>query len=115
MAVQPFGTAIIAIVLLLVIPLGASAAGWTAPLAVIIPYAAFTLFLVGFVVAQQGAIQLRSVGADVFVINLIGRSTARELGILLTAIAAVLLNLFFNGARGDTAAAIEAAKTAEAH
>ena len=49
MAVQPLGTAIIAIVLLLVIPLGASAAGWTAPLAVIIPYAAFTLFLVGFV------------------------------------------------------------------
>jgi phospholipid/cholesterol/gamma-HCH transport system permease protein len=44
------------------------------------------LFLVGFVVAQQGAIQLRSFGADVFVINLIGRSTARELGILLTAI-----------------------------
>lgn len=44
------------------------------------------LFLVGFVVAQQGAIQLRQFGADVFVVNLIGRSTARELGILLTAI-----------------------------
>jgi NCS2 family nucleobase:cation symporter-2 len=38
-----------------------------------------------------------------------------ESGILLTAIAAVLLNLFFNGAKGDTAGAIEAAKTAEAH
>ena len=38
-----------------------------------------------------------------------------ESGILLTAISAVLLNLFFNGAKGDTAAAIEAAKTAEAH
>jgi len=34
-------------------------------------------------------------------------------GILLTAIAAVVLNLFFNGAKGDTAAAIVAAKTAE--
>lgn len=38
-----------------------------------------------------------------------------ESGILLTAIVAVTLNLFFNGARGDTAGAIEAAKTAEAH
>lgn len=38
-----------------------------------------------------------------------------ESGILLTAVAAVLLNLFFNGARGDTSGAIEAAKTAEAH
>jgi NCS2 family nucleobase:cation symporter-2 len=38
-----------------------------------------------------------------------------ESGILLTSIAAVALNIFFNGARGDTAAAIEAAKTAEAH
>jgi uracil-xanthine permease len=36
-------------------------------------------------------------------------------GILLTAIAAVVLNLFFNGAKGDTAEAIVAAKTAEAH
>ncbi len=38
-----------------------------------------------------------------------------ESGILLTSIAAVLLNLYFNGARGDTAASIEAAKAAEAH
>jgi xanthine/uracil permease len=38
-----------------------------------------------------------------------------ESGILLTAISAVLLNLFFNGSKGDTAAIIEAAKTAEAH
>jgi uric acid transporter len=36
-------------------------------------------------------------------------------GILLTAIAAVVLNLFFNGAKGDTAEAIVAAKTVEAH
>ena len=38
-----------------------------------------------------------------------------ESGILLTSVAAVLLNLFFNGAKGDTAASIEAAKSAEAH
>jgi phospholipid/cholesterol/gamma-HCH transport system permease protein len=44
------------------------------------------LFLVGLVVAQQGAVQLRQFGADVFTVNLIGRATTRELGILLTAI-----------------------------
>ncbi len=38
-----------------------------------------------------------------------------ESGILLTAVAAVVLNIFFNGTRGDTVGAIEAAKTAEAH
>jgi NCS2 family nucleobase:cation symporter-2 len=38
-----------------------------------------------------------------------------ESGILLTSIAAVLLNLFFNGTKGDTGGAIEAAKAAEAH
>ncbi len=43
-------------------------------------------FLVGIVIAQQGAVQLREFGADVYVINLVGRATFRELGILLTAI-----------------------------
>ena len=43
-------------------------------------------FLVGIVLAQQGATQLRQFGAEVFVVNLIGRSVFRELGILLTAI-----------------------------
>ena len=38
-----------------------------------------------------------------------------ESGILLTAIAAVLLNLYFNGSKGGSADAIEAAKLAEAH
>jgi uracil-xanthine permease len=38
-----------------------------------------------------------------------------ESGILLTAVAAVVLNLFFNGTKGDAAGAVEAAKTAEAH
>ncbi len=38
-----------------------------------------------------------------------------ESGILLTAVAAVLLNLFFNGARDDVRGTIEAARVAEAH
>ena len=38
-----------------------------------------------------------------------------ESGILLTAIAAVVLNMFFNGVKGNAADAIEAAKAAEAH
>jgi NCS2 family nucleobase:cation symporter-2 len=38
-----------------------------------------------------------------------------ESGILLTAIAAVLLNLYFNGSKGGAGDAIEAAKLAEAH
>ena len=38
-----------------------------------------------------------------------------ESGILLTALAAVVLNIFFNGAKGTVGDAIEAAKIAEAH
>ncbi|KAB2966722.1 nucleobase:cation symporter-2 family protein [Zoogloea sp.] len=38
-----------------------------------------------------------------------------ESGILLTSIAAVALNLYFNGGKADEAGAIEAAKAAEAH
>ncbi len=38
-----------------------------------------------------------------------------ESGILLTALAAVALNLYFNGSKGGAADAIEAAKLAEAH
>jgi phospholipid/cholesterol/gamma-HCH transport system permease protein len=43
-------------------------------------------FLVGIVIAQQGAVQLRQFGAEVFTINLIGRSSLKELGVLMTAI-----------------------------
>jgi phospholipid/cholesterol/gamma-HCH transport system permease protein len=43
-------------------------------------------FLVGIVIAQQGAVQLRQFGAEVFTVNLIGRSSVKELGILMTAI-----------------------------
>ena len=38
-----------------------------------------------------------------------------ESGILLAAVAAVLLNLFFNGAKGDARDAVGAAKMAEVH
>jgi len=38
-----------------------------------------------------------------------------ESGILLTAVAAVALNLYFNGSKGGAADAVEAAKLAEAH
>ncbi|MGZ8361777.1 MAG: MlaE family lipid ABC transporter permease subunit, partial [Allosphingosinicella sp.] len=43
-------------------------------------------FLVGIVIAQQGAVQLRQFGAEVFTVNLIGRSAMKELGVLMTAI-----------------------------
>src|SRR5688572_14032952 len=43
-------------------------------------------FLVGIVIAQQGAVQLRQFGAEVFTINLVGRSALKELGVLMTAI-----------------------------
>jgi phospholipid/cholesterol/gamma-HCH transport system permease protein len=43
-------------------------------------------FLVGIVIAQQGATQLRQFGAEIYTVNLVGRLTLRELGILMTAI-----------------------------
>jgi phospholipid/cholesterol/gamma-HCH transport system permease protein len=43
-------------------------------------------FLVGIVIAQQGAVELRQFGAEVYTVNLVGRLTLRELGILMTAI-----------------------------
>jgi len=43
-------------------------------------------FLVGIVIAQQGAVQLRQFGAEVYTINLIGRMSVKELGVLMTAI-----------------------------
>lgn len=43
-------------------------------------------FLVGIVIAQQGAVQLQQFGAEIYTVNLVGRLTLRELGILMTAI-----------------------------
>ncbi len=43
-------------------------------------------FLIGIVIGQQGAVQLRQFGAEVYTINLIGRISVRELATLMTAI-----------------------------
>ncbi|OOY16441.1 ABC transporter permease [Thioclava sp. DLFJ4-1] len=51
-----------------------------------VPIVALMGFLIGVVLAFQGATQLRQFGAEVFVVDLIAVSILRELGILLTAI-----------------------------
>ncbi len=51
-----------------------------------VPIIALMGFLIGIVLAFQGAVQLRQFGAEVFVVDLIAVSVLRELGILLTAI-----------------------------
>jgi len=43
-------------------------------------------FLVGIVIAQQGAVQLQQFGMEMLTVNLVGRLTFRELGVLMTAI-----------------------------
>lgn len=51
-----------------------------------VPIVALMAFLIGVVLAFQGASQLRQFGAEVFVVDLIAVSILRELGILLTSI-----------------------------
>lgn len=51
-----------------------------------LPIVGLMSFLIGIVVAQQGAVQLEQFGAEVFTVNLVGRLTFRELGVLMTAI-----------------------------
>ncbi|MDN5786184.1 MlaE family lipid ABC transporter permease subunit [Pseudorhodobacter sp.] len=51
-----------------------------------VPIVALMAFLIGVVLAFQGAVQLQQFGAEVFVVDLIAVSILRELGILLTAI-----------------------------
>ena len=51
-----------------------------------LPIVGLLSFLVGVVIAYQGADQLRRFGADIFMVNLLGITTLRELGVLLTAI-----------------------------
>ncbi|MGA0778760.1 MAG: MlaE family ABC transporter permease, partial [Gemmobacter sp.] len=51
-----------------------------------VPIVVLMAFLIGVVLAFQGATQLRRFGADVFVVDLIAISVLRELGVLLTAI-----------------------------
>jgi phospholipid/cholesterol/gamma-HCH transport system permease protein len=51
-----------------------------------VPIVVLINFLVGFVMAFQGAVQLKQFGANVFVADLVGLSVTRELGPLMTAI-----------------------------
>ncbi|HXV82574.1 MAG TPA: MlaE family lipid ABC transporter permease subunit [Candidatus Binatia bacterium] len=51
-----------------------------------LPIIALVSFLMGVIMAFQGAISLRRFGADIFVANLVGLAMLRELGPLMTAI-----------------------------
>jgi len=51
-----------------------------------LPIIGLMSFLIGVVIAQQGAVQLEQFGAESLTINLVGRITLRELGVLMTAI-----------------------------
>ncbi len=51
-----------------------------------VPIVVLINFLVGFVMAFQGAVQLKQFGANIFVADLVGLSICRELGPLMTAI-----------------------------
>ncbi len=51
-----------------------------------LPIVGLLSFLIGMVMAYQGASQLQKFGAEIFVVDLIGISVLRELGVLLTAI-----------------------------
>jgi len=51
-----------------------------------LPIIGLMSFLIGIVIAQQGAVQLEQFGAETLTVNLVGRITLRELGVLMTAI-----------------------------
>ena len=51
-----------------------------------LPIIGLMSFLIGIVIAQQGAVQLAQFGAETLTVNLVGRITLRELGVLMTAI-----------------------------
>ncbi|MGB7371061.1 ABC transporter permease [Erythrobacter sp.] len=51
-----------------------------------LPIIGLMSFLIGIVIAQQGAVQLSQFGAETLTVNLVGRITLRELGVLMTAI-----------------------------
>ena len=51
-----------------------------------IPIVALTSFLIGVVIAYQGAVQLEKFGANIFIVDMIGLSITRELAPLITAI-----------------------------
>lgn len=51
-----------------------------------VPIIALMSFLIGMIIAQQGAFYFRSFGAELFVVDLVGVLVCREIGVLLTAI-----------------------------
>ena len=51
-----------------------------------LPIVGLMSFLIGIVIAQQGAVQLAQFGAETLTVNLVGRITLRELGVLMTSI-----------------------------
>jgi len=51
-----------------------------------LPIIALTSFLIGVVIAYQGAVQLEKFGANIFIVDMIGVSITRELAPLITAI-----------------------------
>ena len=51
-----------------------------------VPIITLMSFLIGAIIAQQGAFQLRYFGAEVFVVDLVSILQLREIGVLLTAI-----------------------------
>src|SRR4029078_7307479 len=51
-----------------------------------VPIVILINFLVGFVMAFQGSVQLKQFGANIYVADLVGLSVCRELGPLMTAI-----------------------------
>jgi phospholipid/cholesterol/gamma-HCH transport system permease protein len=50
------------------------------------PIVGILLFLVGIVIAFQGVDQLRQFGGEIYVVNLVGISVLREMGVLISAI-----------------------------
>ncbi len=60
-----------------------------------LPIVGLLSFLIGIVLAYQGADQLKRFGAEIFTINLLGASILREVGGLLTAIIIAGLPLGF--------------------
>ena len=51
-----------------------------------LPIITLTSFLIGVVIAYQGAVQLQKFGANIFIVDMIGISITRELAPLITAI-----------------------------
>jgi len=51
-----------------------------------VPIISLMSFLIGVIIAQQGALQLKVFGAEILVVDLVGILHLREIGVLLTAI-----------------------------